>query len=177
MAEYMSVPDGWREVTYDVTEDDFDANWVYEDAKVMVTATVSQDADGSVTFPVVVEQRIEKDGLETDIQSHALIADTRKEAERMAAEFMHEVNEGHHVLRVMGVEEWKEFYQFYCVSDSEIPGELTADELIAAIDNEEYDDSIDDLPNDFEPDLDAEHTVTVDVFPRHKAELETDDDD
>lgn len=176
MASYTSIPDGWTEVSYD-PDDEYDAVWACENEQVLVRANETEDADETTSIAVVVEQTVEKDGLETDIQSHALVADDQAEAERMACEFMMEVNDGHHVLRVMDVEQWKEFYQFYCISDSELPGDLTSSELIDAIDNEEYDDDIDDLPNDFEPGVDAEHTVTVDVFPRHQAEIETDSDD
>jgi hypothetical protein len=174
MAEYASIPDGWQELTYE-TDDQFEAHWVHSDEQIGVGVTQSTDADGTETYPVVVEQHVEHEQLATTIQSHALVAESRPEAERMAAEFMHEVDDGQHVLRVLDVEQWQEFYQFYCIADSELPGDVTADELIEAVDNEEYDDSIDDLPNDFDPTGETEQTVTVDVFPRHQAEIETDD--
>jgi hypothetical protein len=175
MAEHMALPDGWSELTYEAN-DVFDAVWAHEDEEIMVTATMADDIDG-ITYSVVVEQTIEYENMKTTVESHALVAESQKEAERMAAEFMHEVNDGHHALRVMGVDEWKEFYQFYCISDSEVPGEMTADELIESIDNEAYDDDIDDLPDDYDPDEDADHVVTVDVFPRHQTEIEDINDD
>lgn len=179
MTEFTKLPDGWKEVKYDVGEslsgedhtEEIDAIWASEDDRIVVMASNSIDEDGTVTFPVVVEQTIDPDDAPvTTVQSHAIVEDNRKMAERMSVEFMHEVNDGLHRLRTMGVEETEKFYEYYCISDSELPGSMTGDQLIESVDGGSYEDEIEDLPEDFDPGTDTP-TIQIDVFPRRKDEV------
>lgn len=177
MPEYAVLPEGWVETKYNTDDaDEYSAQWAHEDHEIVVSVERSMDADGSVSFPITVEQRVGMDGIYTIVSSHAKIADSGKEAERMAAEFMRGVRDGQYVLRTMDVRKWQGNYNFYCISDSEVPEGITADELIDALDEEAYDDDIEDLPEDFDPQDQADLTVSVDVFLRHESEIESTDD-
>lgn len=176
--QHSTLPDGWEEARYDTNGDEYDATWARSDGQVVVSSHSTRDSSGERIYPIVVEQHLHDDetGLSTEVQSHSKTATSVDDAESMATNFMQDVNDGEHILHLMGVEEWRDFYHFYCISNSEIPGNITADELIEAIDNEEYDDDIDDLEQ-FGPDEAGEQTIQVDVFPRTKAEITTDTDD
>jgi hypothetical protein len=79
---------------------------------------------------------------------------------------------------LLGVEsdESGEFYQFYCLSDSELPDGMTADQLMDSIDTEQHDDQIEELPDDFDPEKHIEEAIQVDIFIRHEAEVGPTDD-
>lgn len=184
MSEFAVIPDGWDEVSYDVGEslsnsdhtEEFDAVWASTDEKISLHVQHTRDEDGTIMYPVVVEQTLDHEDEPTvTVQSHARVEHDRKSAERVAVEFMHEVNDGLHRLTPIGVEETDEFYEYYCLSDSEIPGDISAEQLIDAIDDEQYDDDIEELPENFDPTA-GDPAIQIDVFPRHKNEIENDDD-
>jgi hypothetical protein len=154
--------------------EELEAMWVPADAEIRVSCRHSVDADGQVTYPIMVEQHVEYDGLGAVFQTHARVADNRKEAEAIAVEFMEEVNNGKHTLRVLGVQvpDDMDFVQFFTISDSELPGELTGDQLIEVIDSNEYENDIDDLPDEISRELAGDEMIQVDVFPRHKSEVD-----
>lgn len=182
MVQYQELPDGWRETEYSMGpsrasgpyKEELEAMWVPEDVQIRVSCRHSVDADGKVTYPIMVEQHVEYDGLSAVFQTHSRVADNRKEAEEMAVEFMKEVNDGKHTLRVLGVQvpDDMDFVQFFTISDSELPGELTGDQLIEVIDSDEYGNDIDDLPDEISRELAGDEMIQVDVFPRHKSEVE-----
>jgi len=186
MGQFTELPDGWTELKYDTGPkrgdgpytEEFEATWASEDDEIVVLSRHSVDADGTVTYPITVEQRIEKDGLGAEIQTHARVAEDRQNAEKLAVKFMEEVNSGQHKLRVMGVEvpDEMDFIQFYTISDSEIPGEMTAEQLIDLIDSEQEPNDISDLPDEVSREVAEDQMIQVDVFPRHKSEVEGFDD-
>jgi len=175
MTEYGSVPDEWDEVEYELDEDDgsYRAMWTYDDEQMTIRAKRTDD-DGTEQYPVVVEQTIESEaGHRATVQSHARVEDSRRDAELMATEFMHEVADGLHVLRLIGVRSGNGFYQFVCLSDSELPGSMTGDQLADAVDEmatnpDPTSNDIDPLPDDVESIAGAGDggPITIDVFTR-----------
>jgi len=181
MVQFEQLPSNWQELGYDTGPrrgsgpytEEFEATWASEDDQILIHAHHSVDSSGRVTYPVMVEQHIAGDGFKTEIQSHADIADDRKGAEEYAVDFMNDVNAGKHRLRVLGVQEPDEnpFIQFFTISDSELPGELTGDQLIEVVKGDEYGSDIDDLPSEITRELADDQMIQVDVFPRHKDEV------
>lgn len=186
MVQFTELPDGWREIEYDTGPkrgdapytEELEAMWVSEDDKIRMTCRHSVDADGQVTYPVMVEQHVAGNGYKTTIQSHGRVADDRQDAEKKAVEFMEQVNDGEHTLRVLGVEmpDEMDFVQFYTLSDSELPEGMTADQLIDAIESNEDGNDIDDLPDEITREFAKEEMVQIDVFPRHESEVEETDE-
>lgn len=181
MVQFEQLPDGWKELGYETGPnrgngrytEEFEATWASEDDKILVHSHHSVDSDGRVTFPVLVEQHISGNGFKTEIQSHAKIGEDRREAEEFAVAFMDEVDSGLHKLRVMAVQEpeQNEFIQFFTISDSEVPGEMTGDQLVDVINSDDYESEIDDLPDEISRELASDEMIQVDVFPRHKDEV------
>jgi len=180
--EFTELPDRWHEMEYETGPsrgdgpylEELTATWVSEDEHIIVQATQSVDANGTVTYPVTVEQHVEEDGLATKVQTHARIAEDRKGCEELAVEFMSEVNEGQHKLRVLGVQvpEQNDFVQFYTISDSQVPGDMTASQLIGSVRSDKYEDDIDELPEEIEREMADDEMIQVDVFPRHKSDVD-----
>lgn len=186
MVQFTELPDGWSEVEYDVGPqrgdnpytEELDAMWVSEDDEIRVSCKQSVDANGEVSYPLMVDQHVSGDGYKTTIQSHGRVASDRKDAEQKAVAFMAEVNSGEHKLRVLGVDmpDEMDFVQFYTLSDSELPEGMTADQLIDVIDSGDEANDIDDLPDEITREFAKEEMVQVDVFPRHKSEVEQTDE-
>lgn len=183
MGQFTELPDGWQEVEYetgpkrgdDPYTEELDATWASNDEEILIHAEQSVDADGRVTYPVVVEQHLRGDGYATEIQSHARVGRDRRDAESLAVEFMEDVNAGLHKLRVLGVQEpaQNSFIQFFTISDSEIPGEMTADQLIEVVNAaDDYGNAIDALPDEITREQAEDAMVQVDVYPRHENEVE-----
>lgn len=167
------LPDGWEQVERDVgrrcgpKEDhrEYEAAWKSEDHKVVIEASCSQD-DTTPRYPVVADQWITHDGIGTDIQIAAEFTGTFREAEDRAVELMEEINDGQHLHHVLGMQEWRENYQFYCISNNEIPGDLTADDLIDDLEDEEFDgEDVERMEEE------ADVTVEVSIFPRHQQQI------
>lgn len=175
--EAPNPPDGWKQIRFELSEpvegelaEPFDAVWTTDDESVVVFAeSMIEDGQREPVYSIIVEQRVEKDGYAAEIQSHSRVEQTPERAVQSAFDFMKEFNAGQHKLRVLGVEQWREYVQFYCMSDSELPNGLTGDTVIDAVDNEEFDSDIEDLPD--EPEQYADHMITVDVYPRHESEV------
>jgi hypothetical protein len=187
MVQFEQLPDSWKELGYDTGPsrgsgpytEEFEATWASEDEQVLIHSHHSVDSDGTVTYPVVVEQHLAGDGFKTEIQSHAKIGDDRREAESLAVQFMEEVDQGLHKLRVLGVQEpdQNDFIQFFTLSDSELPGDMTGEQLIHVINSDEYGSDIDDLPDEISRELANDEMIQVDVFPRHKDKVKRTEDD
>lgn len=170
MADLVEIPEGWSEVKYE-TSDGYRALWACNDEPIAID--VEANVQGrDIGYTAVVYQQLEHEGLSTEIQSHARMADNRQEIEELVVEFMHEVNDGQHILRVLDHELWEEFVQFYCINEDAMPGEITAAELIEGLDNDQFDNQIDDVPDDVDPREYADEIMTIDVFPRHKTEVD-----
>ena len=179
--QFETLPDGWNELEYETGPqydgpytEELTAKWASDDDHIIIYAEQSVDMDGTITYPVIIEQHIEYDGFQTAIQSHARIGSDRREAESYATEFMQEVNDGEHTLRVLGIDvpEDNDFIQFFTMSDSELPGSMTGDQLIELIGTEQYENEIDDLPDEVSRELAAEELIQVDVFPRLKSDVD-----
>lgn len=186
MVQFEELPDGWQELDYETGPkrgsepytEEFEATWASDDESVLVHANHSVDADGRVTYPVIVEQHISGGGYKTEVQSHAKVGDDRRDAEALAVRFMEEVDAGLHKLRVLGVQDptasesfENDFIQFFTISDSELPGSMTGDQLIDVINSEEYGSDIDELPDEISRELADEQMIQVDIFPRHTDEV------
>lgn len=171
MPDFADLPDGWDEVTYE-TGDTYHAIWASTDEHVAIDASRIDDGANGTYYTAVAYQYITDDGMEAEVQTHARTTERREQIEQLSAQYMREVNDGQHVLRVVGHEEWKEFIQFYCVSSDEIPESIDSDEVIDGIRNDQYDDTIEELPDDVDRKQLADETITVEVFPRHKTEID-----
>lgn len=181
MVQFTELPDGWSEFEYETGPrrgdgpytEELAATWASKDETIMVRAQHTVDANGVVTYPVMVEQQVSEDGLSTILQTHARTAEDRRGAEELAAEFMSEVNEGEHKLRVLGVQvpDRNDFVQFFTISDSQLPGEMTAEQLVEVVGSDDPD-GIHNLPDEVTDEMDDEQMIQVDVFPRHKSDVE-----
>lgn len=185
MPQYVDLPDGWKESNYETGPkrgdepytEELDAMWLSPDEACVVDATESVDVNGVVSYPVTVVQHLVGERYAIDIQTHARLADDRKEAEQIAVEFMTAVNNGQHQYRLLGVHEPEDsdFLQFFTISDSELPGKMEARQLIDLLERVENDENnIDGLPDDVPDDL---PDVQVDIFPRHREEVRVIDGD
>lgn len=163
----IDMPDGWTEVAFE-RDDGLRGVWATEENGVTVYASESVDSNDVVTYPVVVEQHVEHDGYEADIETNSRVESTPEAAIEAAKEFMRVYNDGGLGVHVLGVEHWREYYQFYCIDNGELPDGLTADMLIDSIDNDmDFDDDIDE-----ETEIDdADMVVEVSIYPRHETEV------
>lgn len=181
MAEFVTIPENWEEIEYDIGPsrgdgphmEQFEAMWVSTDDEIRVSSRHSVDANGAVTYPIMVEQRLQKDGLRSVFQTHARVADDRQEAEQMAVSFMETVDAGQHRLRILAVDQPddSDFVQFYTISDSELPGSMTGEQIVDIIDSEDSANDIGDLPDDVTRELAEDEMIQVDIFPRHEDEV------
>lgn len=187
MTEFIDLPDGWDEVIYEVGPsrgtgpyvEEFDAVWASEDEEILVLCRHTVDPDGTVTYPMTVEQMVEAGGYRTEIQTHSRIADNRKEAEELAVDFMDEVADGEHRYHVMDIDEVpeKSVVRFFTICDSSVPGDVTADEVIEIVTNDEFEDvDEDEVPDEIYDEVDPEQMIQVDIFPRHMDQIETVDE-
>lgn len=161
---------GWTE--RDFKNDPFRAVYVNED--VDVTVLVSEKGSGSETeFPVIAEQRLESGDLSTSVTSHSRTHQSKEDAMESVLEFIEDIESGNNKLHVLDHDIWREWVQFYTISDSELPESMTADELIDAISGDE-DEIVTDVSSVDESKLAQaeELTVTIDVYPRHTSEVE-----
>jgi len=169
----QSLPENWKEVKYEFGEGGLQAFWKHTDLSVVIDVAPNVEG-GHGGYTAVVHQHVEDGEYETTIDTHAHMADDVPSLEDKVVDFMEEVNNGEHIYRAIGHELWREFVQFYCISTDQVdadalPGTLSASELIDAIDNEQYDNEITELPDDLD---DMDSMLTIDVFPRHKTEME-----
>lgn len=161
--------DGWQVLTDE--RDPLRVTVASADETVLIMIG-DYDGEGG-GYTASVEQHIQCEGYETAIQTQTIVSESLHEFVDEVRTFMSEVNDGRHILHPIGVEQWKEFYQFYCISDSEVPDEMEAEELVELIQNEsEQDDHDPDIDAIDDIDPTAENVLTVDVFPRHQTEVQ-----
>lgn len=165
------VPDGWIEKEWIVGDadqyDEVSGEWVSDDEEIEITARHEVSEGGHVSYPIIVNQKVGNDEYETWVETHSTSASNAERARDAAIEFMREVNDGQHKIRLLSCETWREYVQFYTISDSDLPDDLTADMLIESINSDDFDSDIDMDEADAE-DLD----VTVDIYLRHESEAE-----
>jgi hypothetical protein len=171
MSSEQIAPPDWNRMQFET--DPFEAKWKSPDGKVIVSARYEEHGDDpemQSSYPVVVEQYVESDPYWTTIQTDVDLLASREEALDYASDLMTEIGSDDGRLRVLGHEEWRENVNFYCINDSELPGDLTADQLIDAVDQEAMaeSDSNDDV---------SQVDVQVDVYPRHESVVGRIDDE
>lgn len=177
MVQFTELPENWKEAQYETGPsrgngpymEELDAMWVSEDDHIRVSSRHSIDENGDVKYPIIIEQHVEENGLSTIIQTHARIGDDRQDAEKQAVDFMKQVNDGEHKLRVLAadVPDEMNFVQFYTISDSQLPGEITAEQLVDVIKDAGDGNEISGLPEEITRDVAEDEMVQIDVFPRH----------
>lgn len=174
------IPDGWTEEEWTVAEADgyheVSGKWVNDDRSVVITTRHSVSEQGHVSYPVTVEQAIESGTYRTSLEVHEDQASNGPRARKKAIEMMQEIEDGRHLVYPLGHEVWREYVQFYVIHDDEVPGSLTAEDLIEAIDTEQTEDAVDVDYDDID-ESDVDEIVTVDIYPRHTSLVETTDDE
>lgn len=179
MSRYISVPDGWTETRYEVgdsivpseiddvgeTIEEFEATYICDEHEIVVEITDSTDHEEGpfARYVVRVVQTLEADGYRDDVETHALATDDREQAEQLARSFMDDVNEDEHIIRCIETELWQSFVQFYCIDSSELPDNITADDVIQEIEND-----VDVANVADEESIEFDDEILVDVYPRPK---------
>lgn len=187
---FETIPsDNWTEIEYETGPkradgpftEEFEGKWASNDKHIIIQSRHTVSSDGKVSYPVMVVQEIGDDELSTRITTHARIADDRKGVEEIVVEFMKDVDDGKHEVRTLGVEvpDDNDFVQFYTISNSEVPGDMTADEFVDIIESgkDEYGNDIGDLSDSIDRETAEDHMIQVDIFPRLKEEVDGFDDE
>jgi len=160
--DVRTVPESWQELTFGVENGKRSAQWAHDTEPVLITADPDTDDNFPGSYNLIVEQLVGDDEYEASVTTHASVLDTWDGVESEAIEIMEMVDSGNHVLRLLKTDTYRDFVRFFCISDDELPGEVTADELIDALEDNPYESDVDGQI-DYE---DAD--VVVDVYTRPK---------
>lgn len=176
--QFESMPDGWTEITYEVGPsrgdqpytEELNATWVSEDEHLYIRTKASVDSTDGVTYPIRVEQELSVEHLSTFVQTDATVGSDRRNAEELVVEFMESIDRSDYDIRAIGASGPNEngFIEFFTIYNSELPGDMTALQLIETIEQDSSPEQIDGLPDDIEPSLADEELIQIDVFPRYK---------
>lgn len=181
--QFESVPDGWAEIEYDVGPsrssapytEELSAMWTSNDDHIAIRCRSSVNATGDVSYPIRVQQVLEVETLSTMVQTDATVASDRQDAESKATEFMAEIDRSKYDLRAIaavGPDE-NNFIQFFAIYNSELPGEMTGDQLVELIDSGDASgNQIADLPDEIGSELADSEMIQIEVFPRYKDDVD-----
>jgi len=181
--QFESVPDGWAEIEYDVGPsrsdepytEELSAMWTSDDEHIAIRCRSSVSATGEVSYPIRVQQVLEAGSLSTMVQTDATVASDRQDAESKAREFMASIDRSKYDLRAIaavGPDE-NNFIQFFAIYNSELPGDMTGEQLVELIDaNDASGNQIADLPDDVDQELADSEMIQIEVFPRYKEDVD-----
>jgi len=184
MVSFEELPRGWfehyetgpRRGSGPYTEE-LDAVWYRDEDQLWIEAEHHVDQNGNVSYIMTVYQKIEANGLATEIETNRRIAKDRRDLEEQAVEFMREIDCGQHTVHAFSAEVPDEnpFVQFYTVSDSQIMGSDTADESVVDTITDESSTMIESVSNDVVDSVPDEQKVRIDVIPRHRSRVNSEE--
>jgi len=169
-SEHLDQPDTdpetraeWETIGDDTTE----AQWIRLDHEY----DALHDRD---QYIVTIEQTIASDDYRTTITTHQRHESSLDDAIDAVGAYMDGVDAGEHTVRCLGTDVWRQYVQFYCISDSDCAGDLSAAMLIDAVDeSSSYEVTAADVSGEEEPVSTTDDlVVTVDIYPRHTSVVE-----